>query len=81
MTEIQDLNDMPDMLQDLIATLKEIGPNIQTVVEAVNALSGTPMTLTVDSGDKNALQYAIFEAMKDYIHVDRGQFSLNYVGE
>jgi uncharacterized protein YoxC len=81
LTEIQDLNEMPDMLQDLIAALKDIGPNIQTVIEAVNALSGTPMQISVDSGDRTALQYAIFEAMKDYIHVDRGQFNVTYVGE
>jgi hypothetical protein len=61
--------------------LKDIGPNIQTVIEAVNALSGTPMQISVDSGDRTALQYAIFEAMKDYIHVDRGQFNVTYVGE
>lgn len=81
LTEIQNLNDMPDMMNDLIQSLREISPNIKSIIDTVNALSETPMNITVNSGDKNGLQYALFEALKDYIHVDRGKFNISYVGE
>jgi hypothetical protein len=79
--EIQNINEMPDMMANLVDALKQIGPNINTIITAVNALSETPMNLTIDSSDKKGLQYALFEALKDYVHVDRGKFNISYIGE
>jgi hypothetical protein len=79
--EIQNLNDIPDMMSNLINELKQIAPNIESVVNAVNTLSGAPMNIKVEAGDVNSLQYILFEALQDYIHVNRGKFDISYVGE